>query len=89
MHKYEICFSTPTPEPLAKLQLVADKYLDAYGLFQGLGAWRGLAERAYMVSVVLPQADEWKAYDLAKEYKRIYDQEAVLVTSYPVNAVLV
>ena len=87
--RFDICFSTPIRTPLAELHKVASRYLDCYGLFVGEGAWKGITEHAYMLTVVLSDTESWKAYDLAKEYKYIYEQEAVLVTCSPVNAVLV
>lgn len=86
---FDIVFSTPAPESLDKLHSIADSFLDGYSLYEGRGAWKGISEHSYLIRVILPKSEGWKAYDLAKEYKRVYDQEAVLVASSPVNTILV
>jgi hypothetical protein len=87
--RYDICFSTCAPEPLEHLHTLADSYFEAYAIVPCSGAWKGQQEHAYTVTVVGTPLDEPDILSLAKAIKETYQQEAVLVCKYPVNALLI
>ena len=87
--RYQVCFSTPNPEPLDRLHCLVSQYLPGYAILPCSGAWEGKAEHAYTITVVGTLEDESIVLALAKDIKYVYQQDKVLVDRFPVNSVLV
>lgn len=87
--RYDIFFSTPTPESIATLHAVCAPHASCYTLQAQHGSWDGVPEHAYAVILIGDSDLEATAITLAKVLKERFHQESVLVTKTAINAVFI
>lgn len=65
-----------------------DEKLSAYTTYDAEGVWQREHEQTTILEAVLNDTTDL-AYQVAREYKDMFDQEAVLLTKEPVTAELI
>jgi hypothetical protein len=83
---YLVGFSTDRPVNTLELHKIIAKSLPCFSLSESLGSWEGDVEESYTVSFIGTLADKIVVYELAKELKTTYSQEAVLVVETPCSS---
>ena len=81
---YRICTEDVNREAI---QRILDAHVDGYGLFAGIGCWKGQHEDS--LSIDLIGATRETVLAIAEAIKATNKQESVLVYEIPVNATFV
>jgi len=73
------------------LQQVVDKYYSGYTWWNATGVWHSKTEDAFVLEIVHEKAAEeaGKIADIAGEYKKLYEQDSVLVTVQELNVTFI
>ena len=64
---------------------VSAAFPDGYTVFESTGYWRTDKERAKVILVIAPADAKEKVLSVAKQYRKDFDQSAVLISSSKVE----
>jgi hypothetical protein len=81
---YRICTEDVNRE---SIQRILDAHVDGYGLFSGVGCWKGQHENSVSIDLIGASWETVRA--IAEAIKVANNQESVLVYEIPVTATFV